>query len=214
MGLFGFHTFGSFLLFVASILLLVATITAPVINDIALAKAKFTIGGTSANINLGVLGYCVMSNLDGGADACSSTGTGYNLPPIIVSLAEATGTISDSTESAIHAVTTALVLHPVACGVSFLAFIIAGCSDRLGYLFAALVAAFAAIIALICMILDLVLFYVVKKYLQHNNLPVDISYSTGTWLTVAAFACLFVGVFATACACITDRRHRRRSEKW
>ncbi|BGP19010.1 hypothetical protein JCM10213v2_007090 [Rhodosporidiobolus nylandii] len=172
----GFHHFGTFLLFAASILLLVATISAPVVDRLALARASFSVGGVSATINLGALGYCVVQS--GGADTCTSAGAGYELPQILVALAD----VSSTTQSTINAVTTALVLHPVACGVAFLAALIAGCSDRLGYLFAALIAALAAVLALICMVLDLVLFYVVKRWLQHNNLPVTVSYSTCTWL--------------------------------
>ncbi|GAA6034976.1 hypothetical protein JCM8097_002122 [Rhodosporidiobolus ruineniae] len=210
----GFHHFGSFLLFAASILLLVATITAPVVNSLALAKAKFSSGSIDISVNLGTLGYCVLQ--DGASDSCSSTKVGYDLPSVLVDLATSTGVLSTSAEKAINATTSALVLHPVACGVSFLAFLVAACSDRLGYLFAALIAVLAAVIALISMVLDLVLFYVVKKWIKDHDVPVTVEYSYGTWLTVAAFACLFVGVFATACACVTDRRHRRRAmnEKW
>ncbi|GAA5885118.1 hypothetical protein JCM6882_007236 [Rhodosporidiobolus microsporus] len=210
----GFHHFGTFLLFAASILLIVATITAPVVNNIALAKASFTVGSTKTTVNLGTLGYCIL--VDGSSDSCSSTGVGYEIPPVLVALATSTGVLSDSAEDAINAVTKALVLHPVAAGVSFFAAIVAGCSDRLGFLCAALIAVLAAVLALICMVLDLVFFYVVRKWLRDNDLDVDVSYSYGTWLTVAAFAALFVGVFATACACLSDRKKRRRqyNEKW
>ncbi|GAA5871852.1 hypothetical protein JCM8547_003287 [Rhodosporidiobolus lusitaniae] len=209
----GFHHIGTFLLFAASILLLVSTITTPVINDIALAKASFSVGSVSATVNLGALGYCIIQ--DGSSDSCTSAQVGYEIPSILITAAEATGSsVSDTAQDAIKAVTKALVLHPVACGVSFFAFLIAACSDRLGFLCASLIAILAAILALIVMVLDLVLFYVVRRWLRDNDLDVDVSYSYGTWLTVAAFACLFVGVFATACACLSDRRRKRRGEKW
>lgn len=136
---------------------------------------------------------------------------GYQLPTVLVTLAQATGVLSDSAQDAINAVTSALILHPIACGLSFFAFLIAACSDRLGFLCASLTALLAAIVALAAMILNLVLVTVVRAWLSKNNVDqfVDVSYEVGTWLTVAAFACLVVGVLTTCCACFTDRRRRR-----
>ncbi|GAA6006101.1 hypothetical protein JCM10207_000523 [Rhodosporidiobolus poonsookiae] len=208
----GFHHFGTFLLFCAVVLLVVATITSPVVDHMSLAKASFSVGGIDATVYFGVLGYCIEQS---GATSCTSTGVGYDIPPILLTLARSTGTLSDTAENAINAVTSALVLHPVGCGVAFLAFLIAACSDRLGFLFASIITFVAAVIALVCMILDLLLFFFVRRWLRDNIDGVDISieYSYGTWTTVAAFACLFVGMFAVCCACIAGRR-RRRAQKW
>lgn len=143
---------------------------------------------------------------------CTSSQVGYQVPQVLLTLGEITGVLSSSTESAVNAVTSALILHPIAAGLSFLAFLIAACSDRLGFLCASLMAALATLAALAAMILDLVLVAVVRSYLNRNSTVdslVDVSYETGTWLTVAAFACLFLGVFTTCCACLTDRRRRR-----
>ena len=81
---------------------------------------------------------------------------GYQLPTVLVTLAQATGVLSDSAQDAINAVTSALILHPIACGLSFFAFLIAACSDRLGFLCASLTALLAAIVALAAMILSLI----------------------------------------------------------
>ncbi|GAA5918595.1 hypothetical protein JCM21900_000415 [Sporobolomyces salmonicolor] len=208
----GFHHFGTFLLFAASILLLISTITAPVVNSLALAKATITIDGYSGTLDLGALGYCLKVN--GSSDDCSPTKVGYTLPTVLSTLASATGTISSDAQSTIDAVSKAFVLHPIACGVTFFAFLVAAVSDRLGFLFAALIAALAAVLALVCMVLDLVFFYVVRRYADDQNLDIAVSYSTGTWVTVAAFACLFFSVFFVACACVTDRRRKRRAHPW
>jgi len=205
----GFHHIGTFLLFAATILLLVASITSPVINDMPIARATVTSGVNSVRANFGVFGYCLSE--DGNSDVCTSSQVGYQLPTVLVTLAQATGVLSDSAQDAINAVTSALILHPIACGLSFFAFLIAACSDRLGFLCASLTALLAAIVALAAMILNLVLVTVVRAWLSKNNVDqfVDVSYEVGTWLTVAAFACLVVGVLTTCCACFTDRRRRR-----
>ncbi|GAA5929183.1 hypothetical protein JCM3775_006757 [Rhodotorula graminis] len=206
----GFHHFGTFLLFAATILLIIASITSPVVNNIALARATVSIGVNQIRANFGVFGYCLVEN--GNSDVCTSSQVGYQVPQVLLTVGELTGVLSSSTESAVNATTSALILHPIAAALSFLAFLIAACSDRLGFLCASLTAALACLVALAAMVLDLVLVAVVRSYLNRNsavNAAVDVSYEVGTWLTVAAFACLFVGVFTTCCACLTDRRRRR-----
>lgn len=57
-----FHHIGTFLLFAASILLLITTISAPVINDIGILKVTLTNQSNSHNssINFGTFGYCTL----------------------------------------------------------------------------------------------------------------------------------------------------------
>ena len=52
-----FHHIGTFLLFAASVLLLVTTITAPVISNLSILQV--TLGGQSSSITYGTFGYCV-----------------------------------------------------------------------------------------------------------------------------------------------------------
>ncbi|GAA5821769.1 hypothetical protein JCM10212_004797 [Sporobolomyces blumeae] len=217
----GFHHFGTFLLFAAFALLLASCLTSPLFgpnHDYAIAKAAVSariasLVSVSANIKLGVFGYCY--NLEGGADQCSSSTLGYSLPPFLAELGSATGVISQSTQDTVRAVTKAFVVHPIACGLAFLAFLIAACSDRIGFLFASFVTFFVFIVTVACVVLDIVFFYVVRRYIEDNfDVNVDINYSAGTWITVAALACEFVAFFATCCACCTARRNRRRQEKW
>ncbi|GAA6024837.1 hypothetical protein JCM11491_005672 [Sporobolomyces phaffii] len=220
----GFHHFGTFLLFAAFALLLVSCLTSPLFgpdHDFSIAKARVaaslsatsTISTTlTSDIKLGVFGYCY--NLAGGQDQCSSTRLGYELPPIISEIATLSGTIDQSTQNTIRNVTKAFVIHPIACGIAFLAFLIAACSDRIGFLCASLVTLFTFVVTAACVVLDIVFFYVVRRYVEdHYDVDVNISYSAGTWVTVAALACEFVGFFATCCACVTARRKARRN-KW
>ncbi|GAA5847290.1 hypothetical protein JCM3766R1_003938 [Sporobolomyces carnicolor] len=221
----GFHHFGTFLLFAAFALLLVSCLTSPLFgpnHDFAIAKARVSaavsvtssISGTiTSDIKLGVFGYCY--NIFNGQDQCSSTTLGYEIPPIVLELASLTGNSNDvsSAQSTIRAVTKAFVVHPIATGLAFLAFLIAACSDRIGFLCASLFTLFTFIVTVVCVVLDIVFFYVVRRYVEDNyDVTVDISYSAGTWVTVAALACEFVGFFATCCACLSARRKARN--KW
>jgi hypothetical protein len=57
-----FHHVGTFLLFVAAILLLVTTISAPVIGDIAILKVMLTnkTDIRNSSVTFGTFGHCVL----------------------------------------------------------------------------------------------------------------------------------------------------------
>jgi hypothetical protein len=58
----------------------------------------------------------------------------------------------------LHGLTQGLVLHQVAAGVAAIAFLLAACSHRLGYLVASAVAFIAFLFSLASMVIDFVLF--------------------------------------------------------
>lgn len=51
------HHVGTFLIFAAAVLLLVASISSPVVNTIALMKVRYNSGTT---VNFGTFGHCVL----------------------------------------------------------------------------------------------------------------------------------------------------------
>lgn len=57
-----FHHVGTFLLFAAAILLLITTISAPVINDISLLKVTLTNSSAlrHSSVTFGTFGHCVL----------------------------------------------------------------------------------------------------------------------------------------------------------
>jgi hypothetical protein len=57
-----FHHFGTFLLFASAILLLITTISAPVIGDIAILKVMLTNRSDFRNssVTFGTFGHCVL----------------------------------------------------------------------------------------------------------------------------------------------------------
>jgi uncharacterized membrane protein YdbT with pleckstrin-like domain len=68
---------------------------------------------------------------------------------------------SSSTATAVHNLSRALVLHPLACAITFLSFLTALASHRIGFLFSSLIAMVATVITLIAMIIDWVNFGVI-----------------------------------------------------
>jgi hypothetical protein len=57
-----FHHVGTFLLFVSAILLLITTISAPVVNDIAMLKVTLTNKSDirHSSVTFGTFGHCVL----------------------------------------------------------------------------------------------------------------------------------------------------------
>jgi len=73
-----FHHVGTFLLFAASILLLITTISAPVVNDIALLKVTLTntsTDGRKSSVTFGTFGFCVLDVAGQGYDTFTQCST-------------------------------------------------------------------------------------------------------------------------------------------
>lgn len=58
--LLGVHHIGTLLLLVTAILLLVASISSPVVNNLALLKVQFRNGLDTEHMTFGSFGYCQM----------------------------------------------------------------------------------------------------------------------------------------------------------
>jgi hypothetical protein len=103
-----------------------------------------------------------------------------------------------------------LILHPIACGIAFIAQIIALGSKQFGFLFASLMVLLAFLVSLVCLVLDFAIFGVVRNAINNNGLGASASYGVATWLVLAATISLLIAVLFTlfACCCGGDRRRR------
>ncbi|WWD22633.1 hypothetical protein CI109_107126 [Kwoniella shandongensis] len=190
---------GSFLLLAATVLLLVSTISAPVIDNISFLN----ITQNRAKATLGVFGYC--SNINSNNHGCTPSQLGYD----IASVSTITGW--DYQNGHLETLTKALILHPIATGLAFLSFLIALCSDRLGFLFASLIALLAFIVSLAALVIDFVLFGIIKHEINDNT-SAQASFGTAIWLTLAATIVLFFSTFVVCFSCCTNRRRSRDRE--
>lgn len=61
--LMGLHHIGTFLLLAAAVLLLITTISAPVVNDFALLKVRLTNSSDfhRSEVSFGTFGYCILN---------------------------------------------------------------------------------------------------------------------------------------------------------
>ena len=138
----------------AAILLLVATITAPVVNRLSLLRVELNDNQGTA-ISFGTFGYCMLGGGNSG-DYCSARNVGYH-PSDVVSAAENSG-FGSTAASAANGLTGAMVLHPVACVLTFIAFLVAMGAGVIGSLASFLISVLAFILTLVVMAIDFTLF--------------------------------------------------------
>ncbi|KAI9660852.1 MAG: hypothetical protein M1829_006417 [Trizodia sp. TS-e1964] len=202
-----FHYIGVFFLFAAAVLLLVASISAPVFSNLAILKVRLA-SGSAASINYGAFGYCAIGVPSVG-DNCSPRSIGYSATGII----EAADNTQFSTSSgdAANRLTNALVLHPVACALAFLAFLLALGASCLGSLVAALIAFVAWLVTLCIMVVDFALFGIIKNHVNSDASNSYAEYSVIMWLVLVAMVLLFLSMFIVFFTCCSARRQRRSS---
>jgi len=205
-----FHHIGTFMLFAATILLIITCISAPVIHDIGLLKVE--IGNTPsqnhATAVFGTFGWCV-NNKDGNGDQCSKSQIGYSIADVMNSVENTE--FSQYAEDTTRALTKAMVLHPVACGLNFIAFILALGAGVVGSLLASMVALLAFLLTCVILIIDFVLFSIVKSNINDDGSGSSAYYSTAAWTILVAGLCSLLGTIILFLTCCSGRMHRRRN---
>lgn len=121
------HTIGALCLLISAILLLVTTISAPVIGDIAIMKVMLTnqTDIRHSSLTFGTFGHCALDvpPVATDQDWCSKKEIGYKIATI---MSQVDGTSFDfaATHSS-DGLTNAFILAPIACGLAFIAAIFA-----------------------------------------------------------------------------------------
>ncbi|KAI8990552.1 pali-domain-containing protein [Trametes punicea] len=190
---------------VATVLLAVVSFNTPILKSIFFLKASVQIGGSTETITFGTLGYCL--TLPSGT-TCSKPSVGYQL--------DVNALLGDNTPIKIPTVlvkwiTYALVLHIVAlvlAGIATVFGLLAHVREMSMTYCSTFVSGFAASVAMIAFIFDLVLFFLTKSRV---NAVSGGQAQTGIsiWLTLAAFILLFfAGCFYGLGRCCIRRRPR------
>jgi hypothetical protein len=206
-----FHHIGTFLLFVAAILLLITTISAPVIGDIAILKVMLTnkTDIRNSSVTFGTFGHCILdvppNQTD--QDLCFPKVIGYNPAAIMEAIDQTTFTTASIDTS--KALTRVMILHPIACGLTFIAFLLAIGSGFCGAIFAASVAAISWIITVVVMATDFVAFGIIKNHVNSDGSGSHATFSVGMWTILAAMIILFFGTFIVIFTCFSSRIHRQ-----
>lgn len=119
---------------------------------------------------------------------------------------------NDRLDTAIlHNLTKTLILHPVAAGLSAIAFLFGACGSasrtRAGTVFMTLVAGLAALVALVAWVIDMVLFGIARDRFREAGIPAQ--YGNANWFTLGALVALLLGFCASACG-VFGRYGKRR----
>ena len=153
------HFIGVACIIISALLLLITTISAPVIGDIAILKVTLTnkTDIRHSSVTFGSFGHCVLdvAPVTTDQDTCFPKMIGYK-PAVIMSQIDGSGFNTDHTHT-VDALTNAFVLHPVACALAFIAGIVAF-GGFLGSLVGVLVALVAWIITVAVMAIDFAVF--------------------------------------------------------
>ncbi|CAK7199006.1 hypothetical protein SEUCBS139899_001674 [Sporothrix eucalyptigena] len=206
-----FHHIGSFLLFASTILLLVVTISSPVVDDISLLKVQLSNATSEHNsaITFGTFGYCTI-NTASGHNACTGKHIGYNPAAFVSSLDDSTS-FSTASEDSTKALTRVMILHPIATGIAFIAFLLAVGAGVIGSFLGAFVSLITFIITVVVLITDFVLFHIIKDHVNDSNSGAKATYGVAIWLLLVAAICSLLGTLIVFFSCCSARMHRSRN---
>ncbi|KDQ20271.1 hypothetical protein BOTBODRAFT_27688 [Botryobasidium botryosum FD-172 SS1] len=195
----------------ATILLVVVSFSVPWFKTVYFLKASLAVENINGTITFGVLGYCLELS---GNTTCSKAAVGYELD--INKLVGNNLPIQIPTV-VVKWITYALVLHIVALILSAIAAVfglLAHIREMSMTCFSSCISGFAASVALLAFIFDLVLFFLAKARL--NKVPGgSATMGNAIWLTLAAWILLFISgcMFSFGRCCISDRPRPPRGPK-
>lgn len=206
-----FHHIGTFLLFVAAILLIVTSITAPVVNDLGMMKVSLSNATNDhySEVSFGTFGYCVLNTADDSRDVCTGSHIGYK-PADVMTDVEQTS-YSDYSRKVTHGLTKVMILHPIAAGIAFLAFLMALGSGFFGSLLAAFTSLVTFVVTVVALICDFVLFALIRDNVNDQNSEAHAYYSVGIWCVLVAGIASLLGAIIVFFTCCSARLHKRRN---
>ncbi|KAI0780791.1 pali-domain-containing protein [Trametes elegans] len=205
-----------FFLFVAFLLLLLVSLSLPIIKGIFLfqltanSSASILDSSASGQVRFGVWGYCTSA-------ITVDTRLGYQFDSNVANALHVSG-FTDTISRTLSAV---LVLHPIACALTFLAlvtslFITSRRSpytvSRPAVLTTLGIALLAAVIATIIFLVDVIFVAVVRHKINDESHGVlQLSWGNAVWLTLGATIALW-GAIVSDCAGICAFGRRSRSK--
>ncbi|KAH9857021.1 pali-domain-containing protein [Lenzites betulinus] len=216
-----------FFLFVAFLLLLLVSLSLPIIKSIFLfqltanSSASLLDSSASGQVRFGVWGYCtsaitveVVGINHETAGQCSSTRLGYQFDSNVANALHVSG-FSDTISRTLSAV---LVLHPIACALAFLALVASlfitrrrspHTVSRPAALTTLLVGLLAAVIATVIFLLDVIFVAVVRHKINDESHGVlGLGWGNAVWMTLGATIALWGSVVGSSMGlCGVGRRY-------
>lgn len=144
-------------------------------------------------------------------DYCFKKVIGYNPAKIMEEIDNADyNTASVDTSKAL---TRVMILHPIACGLAFIAFLLALGAGVFGALMASFVSAITFVITIVAMACDFVAFGIIKNKVNKDGSGSHAYYSVGMWTILAAMILLFFATFIVFFTCFSARMHRNSTRQ-
>lgn len=119
---------------------------------------------------------------------------------------------SEYAERTTRALTKSMILHPIACGLNFIAFLLALGAGMIGSFLASMVALLAFLTTAVACIIDFVLFSIVKSNVNDRGEATGTGayYGAAAWTILVSAICSLVGAVVVFFTCCSARLHRRR----
>ncbi|KAA1130054.1 hypothetical protein PGTUg99_013034 [Puccinia graminis f. sp. tritici] len=217
---FGPNTPGTLIILAGSVLLVLSTISNPIIKSFYFLSIELSskLAGIplDGNIKLGTFGYCLTL---GTQLACIKPKLGYDLQLDTLGIPLPSQLDLSALKTVISALTYALILHPIAAGLALLSAIFGIISHIREYSRSCWTSCFsslAATAALLAFVLDIVAFSLAKNRLNaisDPNVSINAQLGNAIWITLAGWLCLTLsGFFFCAGRCLFARRHRKQAQ--
>ncbi|KAF2169341.1 hypothetical protein M409DRAFT_20564 [Zasmidium cellare ATCC 36951] len=187
------HCFGVFFIFLAALLLIVATLTAPVVDDLSLFNLIQHRGQEDEEVTVvgfGTFGFCTFSEE---GNTCQPVSIGCDVFAAVDFLID--GPFDGEKCGTAESLTHAMVMHPIASAVAFIAAFMSMAAGFAGSLIGGITAVLAWVFVMVAMAIDFTVRGIVKKRLDDHGQNSDMEGQSGPvmWCVVAAF------VFLTVC---------------
>ncbi|KAI5923912.1 actin cortical patch SUR7/pH-response regulator pali [Camillea tinctor] len=215
-----FHHIGTFLLFAATILLIVTDISAPVVADISLLRVSLDSSSSSSGrqpvLTFGTFGWCARNVMASGDDHCTRARIGYDPVAALEEYASSSSLdLSSAAQTSSRALTRVMVLHPVATGLAFVAFVLAAGAGFVGSLLASLGALLTFVVVAVAVICDFVGLAIVRNAVNDNTDSSGASarWGSAAWTTLAAAVCCLLASVVLFFTCCSARMHRGREAR-
>jgi uncharacterized membrane protein len=106
-----------------------------------------------------------------------------------------------------------MVLHPVATGLCFIAFLLALGAGTLGSLMSSLVALLAFFVTIVALACDFAGFAIVKRRVNNADIDLNAEWAVGIWLVLVAAVLALAATIIVFFTCCSGRRRRSRESK-
>ncbi|KAJ7582895.1 pali-domain-containing protein [Mycena floridula] len=224
------------LLFIAFLLLLLVTLSIPIIKTIYLFTLSTNVDGgllnfnadASGSVKFGVWGYCTSAvdvavagiKHSTAAASCTKPHLGYTFDSTVATFLDVQG----FTDVISKVTTASMVLHPIACGLTFLVFLVSlfmlhrgsNGTSRLPSLITLVLGTLAAVLTTIIFLIDVIFIAIVRKRIENDtDNEVHLGWGNAVWMVLGATIALWLallGACAGICAC--GGRHRKRHETY